>query len=278
MIDPVGKALWYIESHLGDDLSLDDVAKVAGVSRWHMVRAFGVATGRSVMRYMRARRLSEAARSLCDGAPDILSVALEAGYGSHEAFTRAFREQFGTTPELLRAQRRIDNIQLVEPLKMDESLIAALPQPRYVDAKPLLIAGLSQRYSCETAAGIPAQWQRFAPHIGQVPGQIGNVAYGVCHNGDGAGNFDYVSGVEVRDFDDLPTEFSRVRIPAQRYAVFTHREHVSTIRRSWNSILSKWLPQSGHEAADAPDFERYGEAFDPVTGNGGLEIWIPIRS
>ncbi len=76
MIDPVGKALWYIESHLGDDLSLDDVAKVAGVSRWHMVRAFGVATGRSVMRYMRARRLSEAARSLCDGAPDILSVAL----------------------------------------------------------------------------------------------------------------------------------------------------------------------------------------------------------
>ena len=44
-----------------------------------------------------------------------------------------------------------------------------------------------------------------------------------------------------------------------------------------NTIRSKWLPDSGHEAADAPDFERYGERFDPATGEGGCEIWIPIK-
>ncbi|MGE5157753.1 MAG: helix-turn-helix domain-containing protein [Gemmatimonas sp.] len=71
-----------------------------------MVRAFAAATGFSVMRYVRARRLSEAARALARGAPDILSLALEADYGSHEAFTRAFRDHFGMTPEAVPPRRR----------------------------------------------------------------------------------------------------------------------------------------------------------------------------
>src|SRR6187401_170088 len=102
-MNPAQKALWFIESHLADQLSLDDIAGVAGISRFHLVRAFAAATGLSVMRYVRARRLSEAARALANGAPDILTLALEADYGSHEAFTRAFRDQFGTTPEDVRA-------------------------------------------------------------------------------------------------------------------------------------------------------------------------------
>ena len=44
-----------------------------------------------------------------------------------------------------------------------------------------------------------------------------------------------------------------------------------------NTIWSKWLPESGYEAADAPTFERYGEEFDGVTGLGGVEIWLPIK-
>jgi AraC family transcriptional regulator len=277
-MNPAERALWFIESHFAGEITLDDIAAIAGVSRYHMTRAFGVATGRSVIRYVRGRRLSEAARALANGAPDILTVALEAGYGSHEAFTRAFREQFGATPEQVRAQRRFDNIELVEPIKMDATLMAELEPPRMTDGKPLLIAGLRERYSCETSAGIPAQWQRFAPHIGNIPGQVGGTAYGVCCNSDDAGNFDYICGVEVRDFSELPRDVSRVRIQAQRYAVFSHRDHISTIRRTINTIWSKWLPESGLKAADAPCFERYGAEFDPRTGTGGLEIWIPVQA
>ena len=276
-MNPVGRALWFIESHFSRDISLDDIASAGCVSRFHLSRAFGVATGHSIMRYVRARRLSVAAKSLSNGAPDILSVALEAGYGSHEAFTRAFREQFGLTPEQVRAQRRIDNLELVEPIRMDDDLITHLEPPRFEDAKALLIAGLGERYTCETTAGIPALWQRFGPHIGTVPGQVGNIAYGVCCNGDGTGNFDYICGVEVSDFGRLPAEFARVRIAAQRYAVFSHRGHISTIRRTWNTILSQWLPNSEFKAADAPDFERYDERFDPMTGNGVVEIWVPVK-
>ncbi len=275
---PVGKALWFIESHFAGDISLGDIAEIAGVSRYHMVRAFGEATGRSVMRYVRGRRLTEAARSLSNGAPDILAVALDAGYGSHEAFTRAFRDQFGLSPEAVRAQRHLNHIALVEPIKMDETFTTDLAAPRFEDGKPLLIAGLSERYTCETSKAIPAQWQRFAPYIGNIPGQVDRTTYGVCHNGDDEGNFDYVCGVEVADFSGLATELSRVRIPARRYAVFTHREHISTIRRTINTIWNKWLPESGHQVADSPNFERYGEAFDPRTGIGGLEVWIPIEA
>jgi AraC family transcriptional regulator len=276
-MNPAQKALWYIESHLAEELTLDEIAGVAGISRFHMVRSFAAATGLSVIRYVRARRLSEAARALANGAPDILTLALEADYGSHEAFTRAFRDHFGLTPEAVRNSTRLDTLTLQEPIIMDSTFIDNLQPPRFQTGKPLLVAGIGERYSCETNAAIPGQWQRFHQSVANIPGRIGKVAYGVCCNGDDAGNFDYIAGVEVSDFSDLPREFSTVRIPEQRYAVFTHRDHISGIRRTVNTIWNQWLPASGLKAADAPSFERYDEKFDPLTGNGGLEIWVPVR-
>jgi predicted transcriptional regulator YdeE len=90
-------------------------------------------------------------------------------------------------------------------------------------------------------------------------------------------NLDYIAGVEVTDFSGLPREFQGVRIPEQKHAVFTHAEHISTIRRTVNTFWNHWLPASGMKAADAPSFERYDEKFDPGTGNGGVEIWTPVR-
>ena len=276
-MNPAQKALWYVESHLADALSLDDIAAIGGVSRFHMVRSFAAATGFSVMRYVRARRLTEAARALAGGAPDILTLAMEADYGSHEAFTRAFRDHFGVTPELVRASTCLDKLKLQEPIVMDSTALDKLQAPRFETGRPFLVAGIGERYSCESSAAIPGQWQRFHQSVDHIPGRIGKVAYGVCCNADDAGNFDYIAGVEVSDFSDLPREFTGIRIPAQKYAVFSHRDHISGIRRTVNTIWNHWLPSSGLKAADAPNFERYDETFDSSTGNGGLEIWIPVR-
>ena len=275
-MNPAQKALWFIESHLADALTLDEISGVAGISRFHMVRAFAAATGFSVMRYVRARRLTEAARALANGAPDILSLALEADYGSHEAFTRAFREHFGVTPEMVRATTCLDKIKLREPIVMDSTALDNLQAPRFEIGKPLLVAGISERYTCESSAAIPGQWQRFHQSVGHIPGRVGKVAYGVCCNADDAGNFDYIAGVEVSDFSDLPREFTGIRIPAQKYAVFGHCEHISGIRRAVNTVWNHWLPASGLKVADAPNFERYDVNFDSLTGHGGLEIWIPV--
>jgi AraC family transcriptional regulator len=278
-MNPAQKALWYVESHLADSLTLDEIAAVGGVSRFHMVRAFGEATGMSVMRYVRARRLTKAARALAKGAPDILTLALEADYGSHEAFTRAFRDHFGVTPEQVRAATCLDKLKLQEPIMMDSTPTTNLQPPRFATAKAMLVAGVGERYNfCDNGgANIPNQWQRFNHRVGEIPDRVGNLAYGVCCNGDDSGNFDYIAGVEVLDFSDLPREFARVRIPEQRYVVFTHSEHISTIRRTVSAIWNQWLPQSGLKVADAPNFERYDEKFDPATGNGGLEIWVPVK-
>lgn len=114
---------------------------------------------------------------------------------------------------------------------MDETLLAHLAPPRFVERSTLPVAGLNERYKSETCAGIPAQWQRFGPHIGRIPGQVGRDAYGVAYNGDDAGNTEYPCAVEVRDFGRVPVEFARLRIPEQRCALFGHYGHVSTIRQ-----------------------------------------------
>jgi AraC family transcriptional regulator len=276
-MNPVGKALWFIESHSAADITLEDIATCAGVSRFHLLRAFNAATGLSIMRYVRGRRLTIAARQLAEGAADILAVAIDAGYSSHEAFTRAFRDQFGVTPEAVRRQGTLENIPLLEGITMSTLPHTTLHPPRFENGRLLLIAGIGARYDGEqSGAGIPAQWQRFAPYLGNVAGQVGKTAYGVCYNTDDAGNMDYLCGVEVSDFSALPPDFTRLRIPAQRYAVFFHREHISTIRATWHAVWNQWLPESGHQVADAPFFELYGEDFNPTSGNGGVELWVPL--
>jgi AraC family transcriptional regulator len=273
-----GKALWYIESHLSGEVSLEAITDAIGVSRFHLCRAFTVSTGYSPAAYARARRLTDAAKILVQGAPDILGIALTAGYGSHEAFTRAFRQLFGLTPEQLRAQAHFDNLKLLEPIKMDQSTVTSLASPRAIESGALLIFGLGQVYACSSNAGIPSQWDRFVPYLGHVQNQAGRVAYGVICNTDDAGNYEYICGIEVTEFPSHPAEFTRLRIGPQTYAVFEHREHISAIAITWKSIWNQGLSDAGYQAADSPALERYGEEFDGRTGLGGVELWVPIKA
>ena len=276
-MDPVHKALWYVESHSREPVTLDSIARSCKVSAFHLTRAFAATSGFSLMRYLRARRLTEAARQLAEGATDILAVALDAGYGSHEAFTRAFRDQFGLTPEQVRSQAHTDNLLLVEPIIMNAIPAAELEPPRFENFRPILFAGIVERYDCQSPAGIPDQWQRFGPNIGRIPGQVGSIAYGVVYNFDSEGNFDYMCAVEVSGTSTLPKGLSTLQVPARKYAVFSHRGHVAGVCGTMSAIWGQWLPQSGHRAFEGPTLERYGPEFNPRTGMGGLEIWVPIQ-
>src|SRR3712207_4906938 len=139
----VAKALWYIEINFAKpELTLDDVAHACGASRFHLTRAFGAATGRSLMRYLRARRMTEAAHALAAGAGDILAVALDAGYGSHEAFPRAVRDQCGVTPESGRARGSCAGVERVEAIRLDPVAAPPMAPPRLVDRAAFTIGGL----------------------------------------------------------------------------------------------------------------------------------------
>ncbi|MEO0819181.1 MAG: AraC family transcriptional regulator [Pseudomonadota bacterium] len=275
-VSPVEKALWIIEAHLENPLSLGAIAEASGVSPFTLARAFLHATGRPVMHYLRARRLSEAARRLQAGAPSILEIAIVAGYGSHEAFSRAFRRQFGLTPESLRGGEPLPTHALQEPIMPGDAQIIALAAPRMERVPALTIAGLGGRYAVDAVQDIPGLWRDLAPHIGSVPGQIGFTTYGVCMVPDAEGAFDYIAGVAVRGGDALPEGFRTVQLTARPAAVFLHEGAISDIRHTWHSIYADWLPKNGKQAAPAPSFELYDDRFDPMKGTGTVEIWVPI--
>lgn len=271
------KALWVIERNSDRPLNLGEIAQACGVSRSHLALAFGSSLGLPVMKYLRMRRLSEAAHILAEGAPDILTVALDAGYGSHEAFTRAFREQFGMTPESVRDRGSLDGLPVTDPLKLNPKAAIRLDPPRFRKEGTIRVAGLSESVSFETVIKIPAQWQRFMSsfyHL--IPDKLDEIPVGLSQAGDDEGQFQYLSGVEVARFGDIPDGLTKVELEPTTYAIFDHRGHVSTIYETYSAIWNEALPACGRTVADAPIIERHNPTFDPATGEGGLTLWIPL--
>jgi AraC family transcriptional regulator len=167
----------------------------------------------------------------------------------------------------------------MQQAQMRTSSAAQLEAPRVENSRPMLIAGLPSHFADEPWNGTPELWQRFAPYLGKIPGQVGRTAYGLCFllpNG-----VDYLTGVEASGLAGIPSDFATVSIPAQKYLMFPHSEHVSKLHFTCEGI-SGWLPTSGFEATKSPGapgfFERYTEEFDPRTGMGSIEVWIPSKA
>jgi AraC family transcriptional regulator len=273
----VDKALWVIERNSSGELTLPAVAEACGVSRSHLASAFGTTTGWPVVRYLRARRLTRAAQALAQGAPDILAVALATGYGSHEAFTRAFREQFGVPPERVRELGSTEGLALVPALDLRARERPALAPPWVTEAPAVRAVGLSARHSFDKVIGIPIQWQTFmADHYGHIPHRVDGIPIGIQKSADEEGGFDYVCAAEVTAFGNLPEGLQRMEIPARRCAVFEHRGHVSTLFDTYAAIWNEELQEHGWAPSQAPTIERHAAAFNPETGEGGLALWISL--
>jgi len=277
----VARALWFIEHGFAGELSVGEIAAASNVSRFHLSRSFALATGQPIMAYVRARRLTVAARMLSDGAPSILAVALAVGYGSHEAFTRAFRDRFGITPEDVRLGEAVPSDHLLEPIDMnDDTNTIELAAPEIIERDAMILAGLGARYDMDKKQGITNLWQDFGPHLGNIPGQVGRVAFGLCTDfAEDGGSFFYMAATEVREADGMPEGFEVRRIPARRYLAFRHRGHISTIGQTFHAIWTQYLPESGHDyEGETFSLEYYGASFNPTTGHGHVQVWVPIKS
>ncbi len=149
---------------------------------------------------------------------------------------------------------------------------------RFETRQSIVIAGLQEWYTFENMNHIPALWARFAPRIGTLPEQMGEATYGVIISAPDGKGIDYTAGVEVSDAAPLPADFVSMKIPAQRYAVFAHPGNVSSLCETVDAVFHKWLASSGHELTLSPDFfELYGEKYNPETGTGDIEIWVPVK-
>ena len=272
----VNKALFVIERNLHRDLSLDQIARYCDVSRFHLAHAFGEATGQSAMEYLRGRRLTEAAFALASGADDILSVALDSRYASHEAFSRAFKAQFGKTPEEVRTSESVEGLKLVHAIRHLESKAMKLKEPRFEQSEELLFVGLGEHVPYRDMQNIAGQWQRFmSASYGEIAFRAAEPPVGIAaaSNDDG---IEYLCAARVTKFADVPKGCRRIAVPPATYAVFAHDGHITQIRETYEAIWNDWFAKSGKTPAEAPTLERHNDSFDPRTGKGGVTIWIPI--
>jgi AraC family transcriptional regulator len=152
-----------------------------------------------------------------------------------------------------------------------------LPEPTLQSSKALLIAGLQSHFTPAAIPDIPKLWQRFVPHLGKIPRQIGFTAYGIVLDTNPPG-FDYMAGVEVTDGSHLPTGFTTISLPAQKYFVFPHDGHVSEIPQLAGAIMRDWIPLHRTEIGTFPAMlEIYGADFNPQTGRGGMQLRLPAK-
>jgi AraC family transcriptional regulator len=279
-MDPVQQVVWLVETQMGSNPSVQRLSRETGLSRFVISRLFADATGKTVAAYLRGRRLTQAAKLLVDSEMTVLRIADAIGYGSHEAFTRAFRREFGATPEAIRRSRDIASMMLTEPIRMTAPQQVPLASPEIAQMPPSRFVGLTRTYDVSGLGGIPDQWQHFVSHIAHLdPKRVGG-AYGIVRNAAPNGEkVAYSCAIREGLVLDEGGEIATITVPAMRLAKFTHRGHISAIRASTMSIFAHELPQLGLIPRGPIDLiEYYGPGFDPHTGFGEIGLWINIGS
>jgi AraC family transcriptional regulator len=157
-----------------------------------------------------------------------------------------------------------------------------LDSPRFVNRGPIELVGLASEFTWERMSDIPQLWDEFAAWMMSVPGLDQRDAFGVSYApANRAAGFCYMAAIEAAGIDETPDHLDRMSIPANRYAVFPHRGHVTEFSQTIGAIQDGWLPDSGFRVPESGEgslylFERYSPEFDPGTGFGGMEVWIPI--
>jgi AraC family transcriptional regulator len=160
-------------------------------------------------------------------------------------------------------------------------------EPRIVRRPALHLVGMRGRFARDTTSQIPALsqipelWGRFAPRMAGIAGRRDReTSYGVCAAGKderGVDALEYTAAVEVEALTPPPADMVSMTLPAATYAVFTHTGPIAGIGATWDAIHDRWLPAAGLTKTDAPDFETYDERWDPATGTGPVDIYVPIR-
>lgn len=141
----IRELLSWLERHLDQPLSLDNVAAKAGYSKWHLQRMFKEVTGHAIGAYIRTRRLSKSAVALRLTARPILDIALQYCFDSQQTFTRAFKKQFSVTPALYRRASDWSSYGLRSPLRLGGF---TPPRHQFITLPETQLLGVRQSYSC----------------------------------------------------------------------------------------------------------------------------------
>jgi AraC family transcriptional regulator len=284
------RVLAHIDEHIDQPLDLPRLAQVAHFSAFHFHRLFAAWMGETLGDYLRRRRLEVAAlRMIAQPRLPVLNVALSVGWGSGEAFARAFKSRFGCSPSQWRAPRKNDQArrnlgQAPQATQADDGLSTQPPleismQVQLIDRVATRIA--YRRHVGPYGAPIHAFWMNeVAPwiqthHLHQRP------RYGISHDDPSItdpAQCRYDAAVEV-DATFVPGVGAFVTtLPGGRYASMPFFGDSQAIGAAWQGLLRDWLAGSGLQLDARPCFEYYAPdaRYEPETGRFGCDIVIPV--
>jgi AraC family transcriptional regulator len=283
--------LEHIDRHLDETLDLATLAAVAHFSAFHFHRLFRALTGEPIGDYIRRRRIELAAMRL-RSQPDVpvLEIALGVGFGSNEAFARAFRARFGCTPTTWRKSKhdqlarkagqapRFDRSKNGGKSRKETAMKSPL-KVRLVDREPVHVAYL--RYSGPVGAAIGTFWMAtVAPWMG-TNNLYGRDRYGISLDDPSVtrdANIRYDACVASPEGEVLTGSPQRKVIPGGRYAAMSFEGTGAEIGAAWDALLRDWLPKSGMQLDSRPFFEHYPPTgdYDPKTGAFSCDLCVPV--
>lgn len=276
------KSIEYIEQNMYSAINIHDIAAASSYSTYHFSRIFKSLVGDSPKEYLRKRRLTIAADRLLKEDVRILDLALECQFESQEAFTRSFKKLFNMTPGQYRSNK--DPFRLIYKDQFSPHMLQHMQHrlattPEIVTRPEMKTVGVAKRYT-ENDLELKVLWSAFKPYANTIPNRIGNDAFGIyeeyTETDDGVG-FTYICSVGVLNFDDVPEGMIARTIAPQKYARFEHKGSVAFLEETLKYIWGSWLPKSGYEYVDRPDFELYSEGFNDADPENILQIYIPIK-
>jgi AraC family transcriptional regulator len=277
------RVLEHIDRHLDESLDLDALAAVANFSPFHFHRLFTAWMGETVGDYMRRRRLEIAAQRLvAQPRLPVLQVALSVGFGSTEAFARAFKTRFGSTPTAWRGAQVRNRDQTKS--KLDQAVAGQSRnhgdmKVTLVDRQPTPVAYL--RYVGPYGKPISEFWiNKVAPWM-ETNGLLGQPRFGISHDDPGitaSEKLRYDAAVEIPNGFAGAGDYQKTVLPGGKYAVGTFRGTDSEVGEAWAWMLRDWLPESGMQLDSRPFFEHYpvDATYDRKTGEFDVEICIPV--
>lgn len=286
-ISPLERAIEYIENHLNENIGLSDVSRETGYSYYHMTRLFSSVLGESVGRYINRRRLYYAAEKLIYSDQRVIDIALDCGFESSEAFSRAFKLAFGSSPTAYR-KAGLDLVvnakRKLAPVDVGHIADNISRSPELVMLKETRVAGLRGTTSLFDNR-LPGLWEEFM-RLHKDLFVTAGAGYGICetqqtvYTKDGDVMFAAMVGSPVNTFDELPLflPLDTKILRAGKFAVFTHRGTFANLFKTYQYIFGTWLPAAKEELDDREDFEVYEREVSTFDApDNEVKIYIPIK-
>ncbi len=284
MLDRLNQAMEHIERHLDQEIDVAELARIAVTSEYHFRRMFSALAGIPLSEYVRRRRLTVAGADVLAGEETLLDIAVRYGYGSGEAFARAFRAMHGVGPgearragAPLRAQPRMSFRLIIEGSGDMRYRIVEKKEFRLVGRKarvPLVHEGMNLAI-VEFVRSIDQETrQRLEGLSDQEPRGIVNVADQITDGRAEGTELDYYYGVVTGA--EAPEDLDVLTVPAGAWVVFeSSGAFPQALQYLWRDAFTQWLPSNPYRSRPGPEISRTVVSQDGA--HADAELWLPVE-